>query len=97
MNAGGVAFKPNSVLCWLVRSPPLRSPTSGRAPRRRLITPIPGQRLFHPPLLQETRSLLIHHMGNEKRRKLSSSAKTGQLCEAELQGQKLLHDREPPC
>lgn len=93
MNAGGAAFKPNSVLCWLVRSPPLRSPTSGRAPRRRLITPIPGQRLFHPPLLRETRSLLI----NEERRKLSSSAKTGRLCEAELQGQKLLHDHEPPC
>lgn len=27
----------------VVRSPPLRSPMCGRAPRRRLITPIPGQ------------------------------------------------------
>ena len=34
-------------LCVIVRTPPLRSPTSGRAPKRRLITPIPGQYL--PP------------------------------------------------
>uniref|UniRef100_A0A8D3C013 PDZ domain containing 7 n=1 Tax=Scophthalmus maximus TaxID=52904 RepID=A0A8D3C013_SCOMX len=30
--------------CRSVRTPPLRSPTSGRAPRRRLITPIPDYR-----------------------------------------------------
>ncbi|XP_027886124.1 PDZ domain-containing protein 7 [Xiphophorus couchianus] len=29
-----------------VRTPPLRSPISGRAPKRRLITPIPGQYLY---------------------------------------------------
>lgn len=34
------------VLSPAVQSPPLRSPTFGRAPRRRLITPIPGQFLL---------------------------------------------------
>ena len=31
---------------FAVRTPLLRSPTSGRAPKRRLITPIPGQQLL---------------------------------------------------
>lgn len=34
-----------SYLSIVVRTPPLRSPISGRTPKRRLITPIPGQHL----------------------------------------------------
>lgn len=37
-----------SLLCIAVRTPLLRSPMSGRAPKRRLITPIPGQQLLRP-------------------------------------------------
>lgn len=36
------------LLCIAVRTPLLRSPMSGRAPKRRLITPIPGQQLLRP-------------------------------------------------
>lgn len=52
-----------SHLCVVVRSPPLRSPTTGRAPRRRLITPIPGRCLL---VVSCFMSLVMYHYLNRK-------------------------------